>query len=286
MVVRRAPHCLGIDRARWTLRHLIAVCDWLNLSTDSGLCHLLRRLGITYKRGRDYVHSPDGDYLAKLAHIDQIVADARASDGQRVALYMDEVTYYRQPTVARAYEAAGRHQCRAVRSHRANTATRIVAGLDVVTGRVLYRQASQIGIGELVAFYQQVHQGYPQAERISLIQDNWPIHFHPDVLVALENQESPWPMYRPRNWSLEPTAKAQKRWGALELPIQLVPLPTYASWTNPIEKLWRRLKQDVLHLHPLSDRLEELRSSVRRFIDRFAYGSQELLSYVGLLVSI
>ncbi|MGQ9628202.1 MAG: transposase [Anaerolineae bacterium] len=30
-------------------------------------------------------------------------------------------------------------------------------------------------------------------------------------------------------------------------------LPTYASWFNPIEKLWRWLKQDVLHLHRLNE---------------------------------
>ena len=282
--MRRDPHAWGIDRARWTLHPLLDVCDWLRIGTESGVAHLLHRLGITYKRGRDYVHSPDGDYLAKLASIDQIVAAARASAGRLIALYMDEVTYYRQPTVARAYEEAGPEQARAVRSHRANTPTRVVAGLDVVTGRVLYRQASHLGIRELVAFYQQVRAGYPEAERLYLIQDNWPIHFHPDVLVALEEQENPWPMYRPRNWSLEPTPKAVKRWGSLDLPIQLVPLPTYASWTNPIEKLWRWLKQDVLHLHRLSDRLEALRHSVCCFLDRFAYGSQELLRYVGLLV--
>jgi hypothetical protein len=68
------------------------------------------------------------------------------------------------------------------------------------------------------------------------------------------------------------------------LPIQLAPLPTYASWTNPIEKLWRKLRQEVLHLHRLADRLEELRAAVRRFLDRFAHSSLELLCYVGLLV--
>lgn len=283
-VLRRDPHCLGIERARWSLLHLLDCCDWLRLTTESGVSHLLQRLGIAYKRGRDYVHSPDPDYPAKLAHIDQIVATVREAAGRVVALFMDEVTYYRQPTLSRAYEAAGKDQARALRSHRANTATRIVAGLDLLDGRVLYRQASHLGIDALVAFYQQVRAGYPEAERIYLIQDNWPIHFHPDVLVALEEQESPWPIYRPRNWSVAPTPKAVRKWGTLALPIQLVPLPTYASWTNPIEKLWRWLKQDVLHLHRLSDRLEELRQSVCRFLDRFAYGSQDLLRYVGLLV--
>jgi hypothetical protein len=282
--VRRDPHCLGIDRARWTLSHLLGLCPWLRLATQGGLCHLLQRLGIHYKRGRDWVHSPDPDYRAKLARVDQIVASARTSSGRIVALFMDELTYYRQPTVARAYEAAGSRQPLARRSHRANTATRVISTLDVVDGRSLYRQVSHLGIRELVAFHQQIRAGYPEAERLYLIEDNWPIHFHPDVLVALEEQESPWPLYRPRNWSLSPTPKAVKKWGDLELPIQLVPLPTYASWTNPVEKLWRWLKQEVLHLHGLADHLDQLRQSVCRFLDRFACGSEKLLAYVGLLV--
>jgi transposase len=35
--------------------------------------------------------------------------------------------------------------------------------------------------------------------------------------------------------------------------IVLVPLPTYAPWTNPVEKVWRKLCQEVLHLHEFVD---------------------------------
>jgi transposase len=284
--VRRDPHQLGVDRARWTLRDLLTVCDWLRLTTEGGLSHLLDRLGIHYKRGRDYGHTPDPDYEPKRRDVASLVAEARASQGRTVALFEDEVTYYRQPTVARAYDASGADQPLAHRSHQANTATRIAGVLNPLDGQVLYRQASHLGIGEWVRFHQQICQTYREAVRIYVIQDNWPIHFHPDVLVALEEQESPWPIYRPKNWPEEPSAKAKKQWGGLQLPIQLVPLPTYASWTNPIEKLWRWLRQEGLHLHRLADRLEELRAEVRRFLDRFALGSLELLRYVGLPVPV
>jgi hypothetical protein len=285
-VVRRDPHQFGIDRARWTHQDLLQVCDWLRLQTAGGLSHLLDRLGIHYKRGRDYVHSPDPDYLEKLRDVDRIVELARASFGRIVALYQDELTYYRQPTLASAYETAGPCQPLARRSHQANTATRIAGALNLVDGRVYYRQSSHTDVRELVRFYHQIREAYPQAERIYLIQDNWPVHFHPDLLVALAPQESRWPMYRPQNWSEEPSAKARKQWEGLCLPIQLVPLPTYASWTNPIEKLWRWLRQDVLHLHRLAGQLPRLREAVSHFLDRFAFGSQELLHYVGLLVPV
>ena len=46
------------------------------------------------------------------------VAEARTSEGRRVALFQDEVTLHRQPSLAPAYEARGRAQPLAARSHR------------------------------------------------------------------------------------------------------------------------------------------------------------------------
>jgi transposase len=66
-------------------------------------------------------------------------------------------------------------------------------------------------------------------------------------------------------------------------PIQLLCLPTYASWLNPIEKLWRWLKQDVLRLHRLSPDWPGLKQAEGDFLDQFATGSQSLLRYADLL---
>jgi len=65
--------------------------------------------------------------------------------------------------------------------------------------------------------------------------------------------------------------------------IEPVWLPTYASWLNPIEKVWRWLRQQVLHRHRLSDRWAELKQRVAQFFEQFADGSLKLLKYVGLL---
>ncbi len=200
-------------------------------------------------------------------------------------VYLDEVTYYRQPTLANAWEAHGQ-QALAEPSYQTNTATRIVATLDPFSGQVVHRQRSRIGVRDLVGFYRDdLRPAYAQAERIYVVQDNWPVHYHPDLLVALQAQEqlSRWPEHHPGNWPTQPSRSAKRKWGSLHLPIQLIRLPTYASWLNPIEKLWRKLKQELLHLHRIADRLPELRGEVVRFLDQFAFGSHELLYYVGLL---
>jgi transposase len=267
------------------LASLRQACAWLEGLTRAGVHTVLRRARIVWKRARASIRSPDPDYDAKLIDVAAAVAAAKAQPGSVVTVYLDEVTVERQPTVAHAYAPSGSsEQARAVRSPKSNTVTRILGALNALTGGVFYRRASKITVGFLVAFYQALCQAYPDAERIYVIQDNWPVHTHPDLLVALEPQETRWPWYRPPSWPTEPSASATRRWGELKLPIQIVPLPTYASWCNPIEKLWRKLRQDVTHLHRWADDLETLRTEIDRFLDQFAQGSLELLRYVGLKI--
>lgn len=256
-----------------------AVCPWLAVNSDGALSQLFKRLGISYKRGRDYVHSPDPHYKEKLSLIELMRLRAYYEPNRFVLLYLDELTYYRQPTVANAYESIGKAQPLAQRSHRRNTHTRVLGALNAVTGQIIYRQRSKTDISCFVGFWYDVRDAYPDAERIYIVVDNWPVHFHPDVLAPLQPQNFPFPPTLPAHWSTEPSPKAQPD----DLPIQLLSLPTYASWLNPIEKLWRWLKQAVLHLHRYSDDWQALKRRVEQFLANFSYGSSELLRYVGLL---
>lgn len=171
-----------------------------------------------------------------------------------VILFLDELTYHRQPDKAPAYHPKGKTQPRAMEVPGYNTKTRVVAVLNGLTGRVTYMQCSKMGKDGLVAFYAQVRAAYPDAEKIYIVQDNWPVHKMPEVMDAMRNHR-----------------------------LTFLFLPTYASWLNPIEKLWRWLKQDVLHLHRFADLPDKLRNLVAEFLDQFQNGSDELLRYVGLL---
>lgn len=284
---------MGHERSRWTLSMLLDSCDsWgvipaQRLHSLPGMYRLLKRLGICYRRAQSSIYSPDPHYWPKQEGVKRVIEEAACSGGRIVVVYMDQVTTYRQPTLANAYEAKGRlanggATPLAQRSHQSDTVTRIVASLEHFSGGVVYLRASRIGVAQMVEFYQQLRAAYPQAECIYVVQDNWPVHVHPDLLVALQPQTTQWLRATPPNWPLTPSAAAVRKWGHLQLPIQAVPLPTYASWLNPIEKLWRWLKQEVLHLHRLADDLPELRTAIDRFLDRFAFCSDQLLRYVGL----
>jgi transposase len=287
--VRRSPTTFGKSRSCWSLSLIAEECKWLNISTPSGLSRALKRLKISYKRGRSYVHSPDPNYQQKMDLIAQCLLKAWYAPDKYALVYQDEFTIYRQPTVARDYEQMGEFQPLARRSHKSDTEFRGMGALNAVTGQVTYQQAYKANVRQLTRFYDAIAADYPQADTIYMVQDNWPVHYHPDLLIHLQSQDFQFPYKVPSNWPDEPSPKAKrdvekrKAKCVTKLPIKIIQLPTYASWANPIEKLWRWARQSVIHLHRLSDEWQALKQSVLDFIHSFRHGSNKLLRYVGLL---
>lgn len=253
-MLRQSPREYGIKRTRWRLQDVERAIAWLQGYSDAGIYQVLKRLGFSRKRSRAFMRSPDPEYRAKWRAILRAYAEAVNHPDEVTFLLVDELTYYRQPTHASAYHRQGRSQPKAYKAHRANTRTRVAAALNVITGQVIYIQRSKIGKQALPLFYAQIRAAYPEMKKVYVVEDNWPTHKLPEVLEALEFHG-------------------------------LTPLffPTYASWLNPIEKLWRWLRQDVLHLHSLANDLDLLRHQVTEFLDQFSDGSSVLLHYVGLL---
>lgn len=75
---------------------------WRHARAPGSIPRILRRLGVRYKRGRAYFHSPDLAYDAKLAAITAAQLLAHAHPEAMVLLYEAEFTYYRRPSLSRA----------------------------------------------------------------------------------------------------------------------------------------------------------------------------------------
>ena len=253
-VLHQLPGQYGLKRSRWRLQDIRLAISWLKGYSEAGIHKVLKGLGFSRKQALGFIRSPDPVGWAKWQAIMQAFWAAIAQPGQVEILFLDELTYYRQPSKAPAYCQRGPGQPRAIQRPRPNTQTRLVAVLNGLSGRVTYLQRSKVGKEALIAFYPLVRAAYPQAQTIYIVQDCWPTHLLAEVKEALRQQHLT-PLF----------------------------LPTYASWLNPIEKLWRWLKQTVLHLHPLALDLDQLRLQVTDFLDQFALGSDDLLRYVGLL---
>lgn len=277
-LIRRDVRQVQQDRSRWTLDLIGSMCPWLKLGCAGSLSAWLKRHGIRYKRARAYVHSPDSAYLAKLRTVRVCVEAVQVDPTRQVLLFADEFGYTRQPSLSQAYAAVGSSQERAAQGHTANKVWRVVGAVDAWSGRLHSLQQGHITVPALVRFYEQLVAAYPKAERLYLVVDNWPVHFHPDVRAALMPQWLPFPIHPPKTWPLTASARAKR----LGLPIQLVQLPTYASWCNPIEKVWRKLRQELLHVHRYEDDWAGLRQAVERWLGKFTNGSPSLLRYIGL----
>jgi len=207
-----------------------------------------------YKRGRTYVHSPDRLYEAKLQYVQAAWQQAQRDPEHVVLLYADEMTYSSRPSVARAYAPQGSDEPRAMQGWSYTRTRRIACVLDALRGRLIAWQRDRFDRQTLIRFYQAVEAAYAHARVIFIVLDNWPVHFHPDVLTALASSK-----------------------------ICLLRLPTYAPWANPVEKVWLRLSQQVLHLHEHAQDWAGLQTRVQDWLDKFCDGSQELLRFVGLL---
>jgi transposase len=254
-IVYRSPWLYELGRSRWWLDGLRQVCSWLRPLTLPGVCQLLKRLGVSYKRGQVQVHSPDKQYIEKLVRILWAIAQCQQDPEHRVFLFEDEHTFHRNPTLASAYAVSGAEASLARLYAGYDSARRIAGCLDVRTGALITMQRNHFPAELFLKFLEYVEQQYPQATTIFIALDNWPVHFAPEVLQALQERQSP---------------------------IQLLPLPTYAPWTNPIEKVWRKFNQEVAHLHPFSHHWSQLRETVDAWFENLRQGSEDLLRYVGL----
>lgn len=248
-----SPRRHGISRSRWRLEDIRQVISWLQDCTLAGIHQILRRLKIGLKQATGYVRSPDPERHLKRRQMAQAFSAALHHPQEYVILFQDELTYYSQQNEGLKYGAVGQKSPYVAHGVAENKMTRIGAVMDGLTGQVIYIQADKFGKLAMANLYRMIRQHYPQ-RKVFVVQDNCPFHYCDNVLATADEQE-----------------------------IIPVYLPTYASWLNPIEKMWRWLKADILRGHEFAHDPQQLRQVVAEFLDQFANGSSALLRYVGLL---
>lgn len=88
------------------------------------------------------------------------VQQAQQQPDQVVTLYMDELTYYRRPSLARAYASRGHQLFSAALGHTSNRKRRIAACLNAVTGATFSWQRDRFDHATLLRFYRAVADVY------------------------------------------------------------------------------------------------------------------------------
>lgn len=169
-------------------------------------------------------------------------------------LFLDEATLHAQPSAAPQWHPKGRRQppvrlaCGPDRGVRA-------AALLSPSGEPLWETFPKFTAKRVADLYLRAARAFPQAERVTVVLDDWPVHFHERALRALKED--------PR--------------------IELLGLPTYSPWLNPVEKAWRWLRQRMERNHPWAGDRAELERQAREELGRMRARVDELLRYVGLI---
>jgi len=254
-LLHRDPHLAGLDRSCWWLAGVRQAVPWMARMSLPGIWKTLKRFGLVYKRGRAHVHSPDPQYNEKLQAIEQARQEAAAAPGRVVFLYEDEHTANLRPLVGRTYSPRGEPGAKATGT--GSITVRLAGALDVATGQVIVRRRQTFTVKEMYRFFYHVEQHYPEAEKIYVALDNWPIHFHGYVKDNLARIHSK---------------------------IHLLPLPTYAPWTNPIEKFWLKLNREFMRQHRFGDDFQAFCEALDLWLDKHRIASPALLHELGLPV--
>jgi transposase len=237
--------------SRWRLRTVRVSVAWLTGYSLSGVWRVLQACALGWHTARARLFSPDPDYRSKVRRLHRGWRDAARHPKRVVALFLDELGYRRWPEVAPTWALETAVAQRAG----TNQQWRTIGALNALTGQVTYLDGYIVGRRQVIQFYAQLDHAYPAADLLYVIQDNWNIHTHAEVLTALAR----YPRIRP------------------------VWLPTYAPWRNPIEQLWRWVRQDILKMHRWVEDWPQVKQRVRAFLDQFAHSSADLLRYVGLV---
>jgi hypothetical protein len=132
---------------------------------------------------------------------------------------------------------------------------RTLGARNALNGQVNYLDGDIVGRQPVIQFYAHLNHTYSALDRLDVSQDNWNMHTHPAVLRAGEKSPRITPVW----------------------------LPPYSPWLNPIEKLWRWLRQDVLKRPRWVEDWPQVKQRVHDFLDQFAQSSPDLLRYVGLV---
>ena len=252
-LLHRDPHLAGLDRSCWWLAGVRQVVPWMARLTLPGIWKILKRFDLVLKRGRAHVHSPDPLYNEKMQEIERARKEAEEAPGRIIFLYEDEHTANVRPLVGQTYSKKDQRGQKATAAE--GRTVRLAGVLDVATGQVLVRRRQRFTVKEMYRFFYHIEQHYPEAEVIYIALDNWPVHFHGYVKDNLARIKSK---------------------------IRLLPLPTYAPWTNPIEKFWLKLNREFMKQHRFGLHYQHFCDALDLWLDKHRVPSPALLHEVGL----
>jgi transposase len=216
LIARCCPRDLGLAFSTWSLTKLagyLAAAGIARISRES-VRQILHAGGVRWQATKTWKASTDPDFLLKMHRVLDLY-DHPPTDG-RVICADEFGPLNLQPRPGKAWRPAG-HPARLRATYRRTRGVRhMLAALDLGSGQISYRIRERKRWREFLAFLKLLRSRWP-AGKLYVICDNFSPHKHPQVT----------------SWAAGHN-------------LELVFLPTYASWLNWIEPEFAALRYFAL----------------------------------------
>lgn len=211
------PEACGYPSGRWTsaLIQDLIFRQWGKEYATKYIPELLKNIGLSHKKMELFSHRVDQKQENKWLLEIWPELQHRARQEGAVILYEDESTF--RMWSRNAYSWGEKGEQLKGRVYMSNVLQKVFGALELATGRFIFKQAKSLKNHEFVAFLRYLLSRYSQ--KIYLIADNGSSHKGKKVSDFL----------------------------AKNTRIEVVRLPVYSPHLNPIEKLWKQVKQERLH---------------------------------------
>jgi transposase len=212
------PDTLGEPFTRWSLAKLSAYLRQRGICAISPahLGRVLAQGGLSFQRTRSWKASPDPDYEQKASRALSLYQ--RCPEGGVVISFDQMGPVSLRPTHGSGWARRKRPERHRATFNRRHGVRYGFGALDVHKDRLRLRLMRRRRGKDTLAFMRQIRLCYPRRLRIYWIQDNLSANWTPDIRkFAAENN------------------------------IELVPLPTYASYLNRIEAHFRPITEFVVN---------------------------------------
>jgi transposase len=212
------PDSLGQPFTRWSLPKLSAylrargICE----ISPAHLGRVLAQAGLSFQRTRSWKASPDPDYEAKAARV--LALYERAPEDGAVISFDQMGPISLRPTHGTSWARRRRPERHRATFNRRHGVRYGFGALDVHADRLRLRLMRRRRGQDTLSFMRQIRLCYPRRIRLYWIQDNLSANWTPAIREFADHND-----------------------------IELVPLPTYASYLNRIEAHFRPITEFVVN---------------------------------------
>jgi transposase len=218
VIARCCPRDLGLPFSAWSLgklaEHLAAAGVVASISREC-VRQILRAGGVSWQATKTWKASRDPEFIPRMHRVLGLYDDPPA--GGRVVCADEFGPVNLQPRPGHAWRPAGHPARLRATYHRDDGVRHMLAALDLATGKMIYRIRERKRWREFLSFLKILRARWPGG-KLYVICDNYGPHQYPDV----------------RTWAAGHN-------------IELVYLPTSASWLNWIEAEFAALRYFALN---------------------------------------